>query len=78
MNTLSNLTGLLTELVTEPDYEAALHEAAAYFDSPPLLGSAAANRFDALLTLIGNYEAIHYPITPPDSVLQALPRQSDR
>ena len=60
-----------TSIVTELDYEAALNEAAVYFDHPPLAGSPDAERFITLLSLIENYEAIHYPVDLPDPLPQA-------
>lgn len=52
----------------EADYEWALTEIARYFESQPALGTAAADRFDVLASLIETYEAKHWPIEPADPV----------
>jgi HTH-type transcriptional regulator/antitoxin HigA len=51
---------------TEADYDAALDEIEAYFDHEPPPGTAEADRFDVLATLIGAYEREHWPIEPPE------------
>jgi HTH-type transcriptional regulator/antitoxin HigA len=61
-------------ILTELDYEAALHEAAVYFDFPPVAGSSEAERFVRLLTLIEDYEAVHYPIATLEPASQAANR----
>ncbi|TIC80347.1 helix-turn-helix domain-containing protein [Crenobacter intestini] len=53
---------------TEQDYQQALREVSAYFDSEPVPGSADGDRFEVLLTLVQAYEAKHYPIAPPDPI----------
>ncbi|HXQ53693.1 MAG TPA: helix-turn-helix domain-containing protein [Stellaceae bacterium] len=53
---------------TEADYDAALKEIAQYFEREPAPGTAEADRFDVLATLIGAYEREHWPIDPPDAV----------
>jgi HTH-type transcriptional regulator/antitoxin HigA len=55
-------------LRNEADYDWALAEVEAYFDVPPVPGTAEAERFDVLAALIESYEAHHWPIDPPDPV----------
>jgi HTH-type transcriptional regulator/antitoxin HigA len=52
---------------TETDYEAALKEIESYFDHEPEPGTPEADRFDLLALVIGDYEAKHWPIEPPDA-----------
>lgn len=47
---------------TKDDYRAALVQASAWFDNEPEPGSAEANAFAILLTLIEAYENQHFPI----------------
>ena len=47
---------------TEADYDWSLEQVETYFDNEPELGTPEADRFDVLCTLIGVYEAEHYPI----------------
>ncbi|MFK0334045.1 type II toxin-antitoxin system HigA family antitoxin [Rhizobium sp. NPDC090275] len=49
-------------LQTEDEYNAALQEVRPYFENEPDEGSDAAAHFDALVLLIEQYEAKHYPI----------------
>lgn len=53
---------------TDADYRVALREVSAYFDDEPAPGTAEGDRFEILLTLVGVYEAKHYPIDLPDAV----------
>jgi HTH-type transcriptional regulator/antitoxin HigA len=53
---------------TEADYDWALAEIEAYFAAEPKAGSAEAQRFDVLATLIEAYEAKHWPIEPADPI----------
>lgn len=55
-------------LRNEADYEWALSEIAPYFDAPPPLGSAEADRFDVLADLISAYESRAHPIAPLDPI----------
>lgn len=55
-------------LRTERDYENALAEIERYFDREPRRPSAAADRFDLLALLIGDYENRMWPVDPPDAV----------
>jgi HTH-type transcriptional regulator/antitoxin HigA len=55
-------------LRTEADYDWALEEIARYFDRPPAKGTAEADRFDLLATVIESYEAGHWPIEPADPI----------
>jgi HTH-type transcriptional regulator/antitoxin HigA len=56
----------LRPIRTEADYDAALAEIEAYFDREPEPGTAEADRFEVLATLIGAYEGQHWPIEPPE------------
>jgi HTH-type transcriptional regulator / antitoxin HigA len=49
-------------LQSEDEYNAALQEVRPYFENEPDEGSDAAAHFDALVLLIEQYEAKHYPI----------------
>jgi HTH-type transcriptional regulator/antitoxin HigA len=53
---------------TAEDYQAALREVSAYFESEPVPGSAEGDRFEVLITLVESYEAKHYPIGLPDAI----------
>ncbi|MCW5695417.1 MAG: XRE family transcriptional regulator [Bauldia sp.] len=55
-------------LRTERDYENALAEIEGYFDREPRRPSAAADRFDLLALLIGDYENRIWPVDAPDAV----------
>lgn len=52
----------------DEDLEWAISEVARYFELEPELGSADAERFDVLSTLIEAYEDKHHPIEIPDPV----------
>lgn len=52
----------------EADYNWALAEVEPYFENEPAAGSAEADRFDILSTLIEAYEAKHWSIEPADPV----------
>jgi HTH-type transcriptional regulator / antitoxin HigA len=58
----------LRAIRTEADYDWALAEVEPYFDDEPEPGTAEAERFDILSSLIENYEAKRWPIDPPDPV----------
>jgi HTH-type transcriptional regulator/antitoxin HigA len=53
---------------TEADYDWALGEIAAYFDSQPAPGTPEADRFDVLASLVKVYEDQHHPIAAPDPI----------
>ncbi len=53
---------------TESDYRAALRELSTYFDREPEPGTAEADRFEVLLTLVEAYEAKHFPVDLPDPI----------
>jgi len=53
---------------TEADYEWALAEVTKYFDHQPEIGSAQADRFDILSTLLEAYESEHFPISAPTPI----------
>jgi HTH-type transcriptional regulator/antitoxin HigA len=48
----------------ERDYDRALKEIAVYFDDEPKRGTAEADRFDVLATLIEAYEVKRWPVDP--------------
>ena len=50
------------DLETEADYDHALREIEEYFNDEPEAGTAAADRFNELATLIARYEERHWPI----------------
>ena len=56
----------LKPIRTKRDYEAALKQAEAWWDTPA--GSRQAERLDVLVLLIEDYEVRHFPIDPPDPV----------
>lgn len=56
-----NLKALRT-LQGEDEYSAALNEVRPYFENEPDEGSDEAAHFDALVLLIEQYEARHYPL----------------
>lgn len=53
---------------TEEDYQIALRELEAYFESEPAPDSEEGDRFEILATLVAAYEAKHYPIELPDPI----------
>ncbi len=55
-------------LRTDADLEWALKEIETYFDTEPVFGSADADRFDVLATLIEAYENAQHAIEPSDPV----------
>lgn len=58
----------LKPIRTEADYNTALKAIERYFDKPPRRGSAEADRFDILATLIEAYERKRWPIDLPHPV----------
>ena len=65
---------------TDDDLDWALAQVARYFDDPPPPGSAEADRFDVLSTLIAAYEESRFPIPPADPIemLQAYMEMTGR
>ena len=55
-------------LHSEADYDAALEKIADFFVSEPEPGTPEADQFDLLALVIADYEAKHWPITPPDPI----------
>jgi HTH-type transcriptional regulator/antitoxin HigA len=53
---------------TAEDYQTALREVSAYFETEPDPGTPEGDRFEILLTLVEAYEAKHFPIELPDPV----------
>ena len=49
---------------TEQEYDAALQAIEALWTAPA--GSAEAEQLEILVTLVEAYEALHYPIEPPE------------
>lgn len=64
---------------TEADYDWALREIEPYFEREPAMGSAEADRFDVLATLIEAYETRHHPIeaAPPVEVVRFYMEQNN-
>ncbi|MCB5945385.1 type II toxin-antitoxin system HigA family antitoxin [Acidocella sp. KAb 2-4] len=58
----------IRSIKTEADYDWALKEIEQYFEHEPAAGTAEADRFDVLATLIDAYEAKHWHIEAPDPV----------
>lgn len=58
----------LKPIRSEADYNAALKVVERYFDKPPKKGTADADRFDVLSTLIEAYERVRWPIPPADPI----------
>lgn len=54
-------------LKTETDYDWALREIERYFEREPEPETSDADRFDMLALVIGDYEAKHWPIEPPEA-----------
>ena len=55
-------------LRNEADYELALAEIARHFDSPPVVGTPQADRFDFLAAVIDAYELKYWRSEPADPV----------
>lgn len=66
--------GSVRTLLDEAEYEQALKAVRPYFDNEPEEGRVEAAHFDALVLLIEEYEARHYPIptASPVEVLKAV------
>jgi HTH-type transcriptional regulator/antitoxin HigA len=64
----------LRTLQTEAEYDAALKAVRPYFENEPDADTAEAANFDALVLLIEQYEARHFPIprATPAEVLKAV------
>ena len=58
----------LKPIRSEMDYDAALKAIERYFNKPPKKGTAEADRFDVLATLIEAYERVRWPIPEADPV----------
>jgi HTH-type transcriptional regulator/antitoxin HigA len=59
---------VIRPLRPERDYDAALEEIEAFFESEPRRGTPEADRFDLLALVIEDYERKHWPIDPPDAI----------
>ena len=55
----------------ESDLHAALETISTLMDSNPAPGTPESEQLDALATVVEAYEAIHYPISPPDPLGEA-------
>ncbi len=66
-------------LQTEAEYNATLKEVRPYFENEPEQGSEEAAHFDALVLLIDEYEARHYPIpvAKPVDVIKSVMAAND-
>ena len=53
---------------TEADYREALRQVSALIDLDPDRDSPEGERLDVMGTLVQAYEALHYPIDPPDPI----------
>jgi HTH-type transcriptional regulator/antitoxin HigA len=64
----------LRTLQNEEEYQAALRAARPYFEEEPAADTAEAAHFDALILLIEQYEARHYPIprAAPVDILKSV------
>jgi HTH-type transcriptional regulator/antitoxin HigA len=58
----------LKPIRSEIDYDVALKAIERYFNKPPKKGTAEADRFDVLATLIEAYERVRWPIPEADPV----------
>ena len=56
---------------TESDYLAALRTVSALIDLDPAADTPEGELLDVLGTLVQAYEAKHYPIDPPDPIVQS-------
>ena len=59
---------MIRPIHSEAEYDAALAEIEQYFEKPPKLGTAEADRFDLLALVIEDYEKKHWEIEPPNPV----------
>ena len=65
-------------ICSRTEYERALREMEAYFDSEPEAGSPEAERFDALLRMVEDFEAAHYVVECPGCGELRLELQASR
>ncbi len=65
-------------ICSRSEYERALREMEAYFESEPEVGSPEAERFDALLRMVEDFEAAHYVVECPGCGEIRLELQADR
>jgi HTH-type transcriptional regulator/antitoxin HigA len=54
---------VLKEISNDSEYRAALSAVRPFFDDEPEEGTTEALEFDRLVTLIEDYEALHFPVT---------------
>ena len=64
-------------ICSRSEYERALREMEVYFESEPATGSAEAERFDALLRMVEDFEAAHYAVECPGCGVVRLELQAD-
>lgn len=55
-------------LKTEAAYRRALKKLSAFFDNPPVAGSALEAEFELLMMMVERYEAEHFTVKSPDPV----------
>ncbi len=65
-------------ICSRSEYERALREMEVYFESEPAAGSPEAERFDALLRMVEDFEAAHYAVECPGCGEVRLELQADR
>jgi len=65
-------------ICSRSEYERALREMEVYFEREPAAGSPEADRFDALLRMVEDFEAAHYAVECPGCGEVRLELQADR
>ena len=65
-------------ICSRSEYERALREMEVYFECEPAAGSPEADRFDALLRMVEDFEAAHYAVECPGCGEVRLELQADR
>lgn len=60
---MSNKSGRSNFFTSDSDCRAALSAVRQFFDHEPEDGTAEALEFDRLITLLEEYEALHFPVT---------------
>jgi len=64
-------------ICSRTEYECALREMEAYFETEPLAGTPEAERFDTLLRMVEDFEAAHYAVECPGCGEVRLELQAD-
>jgi HTH-type transcriptional regulator / antitoxin HigA len=65
-NTIEDLQMNIKPIRNEKDYDEALDEISHIFSAEP--GTEHYDHLDVLITLVVAYEAVHYPVPPPDPI----------